>query len=620
MILEKIQNTDDLKMLRRELLPQLAYEVRQRIIDVTSTCGGHLAPSLGTVELTIALHYVYNSPRDKIIWDVGHQAYAHKILTGRNDSMNTIRQYKGLSGFTHIDESEHDIFSAGHASVSISQATGLVCGRDNQKQNYDVIAVIGDASLTGGMAFEGLNHLGHLNKDVTIIINDNEMSISKNVGALSKYLNSLITNPSYNRIKKQVDDSLHQIPMFGDLLFKGSNKIEEALKGLIVDGLLFEELGFRYFGPFDGHHIDDLVHTFTDLKQTKGPKVIHVITKKGKGFPLAEADPVRFHGTSPFNKETGEAEKKTIYKDIVKQKLVLLGQKDEKVCAITAAMEKGTGLDDFNKQFPDRFYDVGIAEQHAVTFSAGLAKSGMIPFVALYASFLQRAIDQLIHDAALQKLPVRLLIDRAGLVGDDGITHQGIYDIALVRSIPHVVLMSPRNGQEMVYMMNTAYEYAFGPIVMRYPKALVDMGQIDFHAIDTVEIGKAECLQEGTDITLIGFGPIFQLLEEAALALNESKIRCELIDARFAKPLDKELISRSVEKTGHVLTLEDHVICGGFGSVVLEALSEAGVSAKHKLMGLPDAFIEHGKVDELRHANHLTVEAIINNVKSLLKK
>ncbi len=627
MILERIKTNNDLKMLRVELLPQLALEIRTKIVETVSKTGGHLAPSLGAADFIIALHYVYNSPIDRIIFDVGHQAYAHKLLTGRLNNFHTIRQFGGLSGFPLIEESEHDIFSAGHASVAISQGAGLVCARAAQNAEQGttggqkVIVIIGDASLSGGMAFEALNHIGHLGHEITIIINDNEMSISKNVGAISQYLNSLITTPAYNKIKGRIDEYLRGIPKFGRTIFNISNRVEEALKGLIIDGLLFEELGFRYFGPFDGHNIPQLIHTFNDLKNVDGPKIIHLITKKGKGYKPAEKDPSKFHGTSAFHIPTAEPLKTSnIYKDVLKKKIVMLAEKDPAVAAVTAAMAGGTGLDEFAEKFPARFFDVGIAEQHAMTLSSGLAKGGMKVFCALYSTFLQRAVDQLIHDTALQKSPVRLMIDRAGLVGDDGVTHQGLFDISLIRVVPNIVFMAPRNPDEFVKMINFVYHYEEGPSVIRYPREQINLDSVRFEQDGAVILGKGEQLREGRHLTLLGSGPMVNMLQEVAEELAKAKITSDLIDARFIKPLDEKLISASVQKTGHLLTLEDNYIAGGFGSAVIEMLSKHQIFPKFTFLGFGDYFVQHGKIDLLRKHHEITVEHIIARAKTLIEK
>jgi len=621
MILEKISSLDDFKLLGREKLPVLAKEIRQRIIETTAVNGGHLAPSLGAVELVMALYRVYSSPQDKIIWDVGHQTYAFKLISGRADQFHTIRTLDGLSGYPHIDESKHDIFSAGHASVSISQAAGMIAARDLLNEKHHVVAVIGDASFTGGMAFEALNHIGHSGKDITIIINDNEMAISKNVGAISTYLNSLITNPTYNRTKASIDKQIKHIPGVGQFLSQASNKLEETVKGLIVDGLLFEELGFRYFGPFNGHRLDEMINTLNDLRQVPGPKVIHLVTKKGKGYVPAERDPERFHGTSPFDVDTGIiVEKKTIYKDIIKKKIVSLAKNDPSVVAVTAAMQKGTGLDEFAKLYPNRFFDVGIAEQHAVTFSCGLAKAGMKPFCAIYSTFFQRAVDQLIHDAAVQRLPVRFLVDRAGLVGDDGITHQGVFDITFIRMIPGVVLLAPRDGQEFIRMLNTAYHYDQGPIFIRYPRQPVNLHDLDWMDEETTEIQKAELLRSGKHITLLGLGTVMPLLLQAATELEKAGILCEVIDIRSVKPLDQNTIIKSLKKTKAFICVEDHVIAGGVGASILEMCSEYGVSVKNRLIGYGNEFVEHGTISELWQRYGLTSANIIQKVKDVLGK
>ncbi|MDP6686037.1 MAG: 1-deoxy-D-xylulose-5-phosphate synthase, partial [Candidatus Omnitrophota bacterium] len=554
MLIDSINTPDDLKKLTFGELELLAQQIRETIISVVSSSGGHLASSLGAVELIIGLHYCLNTPQDKIIWDVGHQAYAHKILTGRRDSFNTLRKLGGLSGFPNRFESEYDVFTTGHGSTSISTALGMVAARDLNKESHRVVAFIGDAALGGGMAFEALNHAGHLNKKMLVILNDNEMSISKSVGALSKYLNRIIATPVYNKIRNDVENLLKRVPRFGFRVLRAARRLEEGLKNLLVPGMLFEEMGFRYFGPIDGHDIKTVVRMLKNIMDMDEPVLLHVVTKKGKGYSYAENIPERFHGVGSFDvatgKKIGPATEKAqgslgftaAFSDIV----VDVASLNKNVVAITAAMPEGTGLDRFAKNFPKRFFDVGMAEQHAVSFSAGLASAGLKPVVAIYSSFLQRSYDQIIHDVCLQKLNVVLMLDRAGLVGEDGPTHHGVFDISYLKNLPRMVAMSPRDEQELKDMFRFAIVYNNGPIAIRYPRgesfSLKDELTYPNRQRPLIELGKGEILKEGGDLTIVSIGYMSNVALEAAAELLTQGIDCEVINARFIKPLDLDLI------------------------------------------------------------------------------
>jgi 1-deoxy-D-xylulose-5-phosphate synthase len=621
-ILETIKGPDDLKGLSLEQLLELAAEIREKIISVVSRTGGHLAPSLGVVELTIALHYCFNSPRDKLVWDVGHQAYAHKILTGRSAGFEKLRMRGGVSGFPRIDESEHDAFGTGHASTSISAALGLACARDLAGDDYSVVAVIGDGALTGGMAFEGLNQAGHLNKDLIVILNENKMSISRNVGALSQYLTRLISAPVYRRFEADVYELLGKIPSVGGKARSIGGRIKESLKNLVLPGILFEELGFRYYGPVDGHDLDQLIHVLTHIKNFHGPQLVHVVTTKGKGYSPAERDASKFHGIGTFDKKTGILEKTSdfpSYTQVFGKTLSELAARTEKIVAITAAMPDGTGLTEFMKRFPDRFFDVGIAEQHAVTFAAALARGGLRPVVAVYSTFLQRAYDQIIHDVALQKLDVAFAVDRGGLVGEDGPTHHGILDLTYLRSVPNMVVMAPKDENELRHMLATMVAYQGGPIAVRYPR---DYGHgVEMDNVPTaIEIGKAEILKRGGDVVLIGIGSMVYPCKEAAEILKKDGIECWVINARFLKPLDSDLITATASGAKLVVTVEENSVRGGFGGAVTELLAEKCVSTAVSVMGLPDRFISHGSRSELLQETGLTADGIATAVKTALSR
>lgn len=616
-LLDNINSPEDLKKIPEEKLSGLAQELRGEIIKVVSKKGGHLAPSLGVVELTIALHYVFNAPVDKIIWDVGHQSYAHKLVTGRRERFHMLRCLGGISGFPNRFESIYDVFTCGHSSTSISTALGIASARDIKKEDYKVIAVIGDAALGGGMAFEALNHAGHLNKDLIVVLNDNRMSISHPVGAMSKYLTRVITNPIYNRIRDDIEMLIKRIPKLGKRLTKTAKRLEEALKNLLVPGILFEELGFRYFGPVDGHDIDMLVDTFKNIRTLNEPLLVHVITKKGKGYEFAEKSPDKFHGTGSFDIKTGNSFKKGLAISATEafgQALLELGKEDEKIIAVTAAMPEGTGLDKFAKDFPDRFFDVGIAEQHAVCFGAGLASGGLKPVVAIYSTFLQRGFDQIIHDMCLQNLGVVLAIDRAGVVGEDGPTHHGTFDLTYLRALPNMVVMAPKDNFELKEMLRFAVNFGH-PIAMRYPRGrLFIEPSLWKGACKPIELGKSEILKEGKDIAILTVGSMVNTSLSAAKILSEKNRHALVVNARFVKPLDEKLIMDLAKRCKYLVTVEENVLRGGFGSAVLELIKEKGLNVNVKCLGLPDKFIEHGKREELLAMHGLNAESIADKI------
>lgn len=630
-LIEKIKSPDDLKALPVEELSKLAEELREIIVERISINGGHLASNLGAVELTLALHYVFNSPADKIVWDVGHQSYTHKLITGRYEKFETIRKYKGISGFPKIDESVHDAFGTGHSSTSISAALGIIEARDLIKKfniQYSifnipdkVIAVIGDGAMTSGLAFEGLNHAGHLKKDLIVVLNDNEMSISKNVGALSVYLNRILTGDLYQRFKKQTKSFLEGIPKLGVPVTKIAQKAEETLKGLFLPGILFEELGINYVGPIDGHDIKLLIETFRNIKNSTEPTLVHVITKKGKGYEFSEKDPCIFHGVGPFEIETGYSisDKDALsYSEIFGRAITELAANDKRVIAISAAMREGTGLECFAKRFPDRFYDVGIAEPHAVTFAAGLAVQGLRPVVAIYSTFLQRGYDEIIHDVCLQNLPVVFAIDRAGIVGEDGPTHQGVFDISYLRHIPNLTVMAPKDAMELKAMLELALKHN-GPSAIRYPRGKV-ISNFKFQISNSeLEMGKAEILKEGSDMALIAIGNAVHPALAAAERLGKEGIKASVINARFIKPLDKELISSMAKNIKRIITIEENMIAGGFGSAVLEYLNSMDIpDIKIKILGIPDEFVEQGSQAILRKKYGIDEEGIYQACKAFL--
>ncbi|HPT88178.1 MAG TPA: 1-deoxy-D-xylulose-5-phosphate synthase [Bacillota bacterium] len=618
-LLEKINGPQDLKALSEPELEALAKEIRELLLHTVSQTGGHLAPNLGVVELTLALHAIFDSPRDQIVWDVGHQAYIHKMVTGRWDRFETLRQYKGLSGFPKPEESEHDIFGTGHSSTSISAAVGLAKARDLKGEKHKVIAVIGDGSMTGGMAFEALNHLGQLQTDLIIVLNDNEMSISKNVGALSRYLTRLKLSPRLRKIKAEVEEMLHRIPRVGKVTVQYLRKFEDALNYLVIPGMLFEDLGITYVGPIDGHNIADLKESFAHVKALNKPVLVHVLTVKGKGYPLAEVNPQKFHGTGPFQVATGrkiESSKAVTYTEVVGKTLVNLAKQDERIIAVTAAMADGTGLLDFAKQLPERFIDVGIAEEHAVTMAAGMAKKGFRPVVCIYSTFLQRAYDQILHDVCLQNLPVLFMLDRAGLVGQDGPTHHGVFDLSYLRHIPNLTLMAPKDEAELKDMIFTALHHD-GPVAIRYPKR-DGMGIRYNTPYQQLAIGRGEIARFGEKVALIAIGSMVNTALEAAKRLESDGISCTVMNARFAKPLDEALLYKLAITHQHLITIEENVAAGGFGTAVLEYLNRQNLpNLSVKILGIPDQFVPHGSNDQLLRDCGLDAESIVKVVRGL---
>lgn len=621
-ILKTIHSPADLKRLSPERFPVLCQEIREQIIGAVSNVGGHLASNLGVVELTVALQYLLDTPDDKIVWDTSNQSYTHKLLTGRREQFHTLRQYGGLSGFCKREESEYDTFNAGHAGTGVSAAFGMVEAREQLKQKHKVVCVVGDGAMTAGMTFEGLHHAGGLGKDFLVILNDNQMSISKNVGAISAYLSRTITGEFYGRMREETGQLLRKIPHIGYDMQKLARRAEELAKGVILPGLLFEELGFQYSGPIDGHNFEHLLPTLENVLKMKGPVLLHVITKKGLGYEPAMKNPVWFHACPPFVLETGAPAKKAArpsYTAIAMDVLVKLAREDRRVVAITAAMCEGTGLTAFEKEFPDRLYDVGIAEQHAVTFAAGLAAQGMKPVVAMYATFLQRAYDQVVHDVATQNLPVAFCIDRGGLVAEDGTTHHGAFDYAYLRHVPNMVVMAPKDENELQHMVKTCLEFN-GPISVRYPRG-VSLGVKMDPAPQALPIGKGEILKAGTDVALIAIGVSVWQAVEAAERLDKEGISTAVVNGRFVKPLDQDLIVDVAKQVRYVVTVEEGCRIGGFGSAVLETLSDAGVTdVKTKVLGLPDWYIEQGPQDLLRERYGLTAEGIYQSVKELIGK
>ncbi|QDX93561.1 1-deoxy-D-xylulose-5-phosphate synthase [Brevibacillus laterosporus] len=621
MLLENMKSPDDLKHLTISQLQQLSEEIRRFLIENLSKTGGHLAPNLGVVELTIALHYFFNSPKDKILWDVGHQAYVHKILTGRKNDFPTLRQYKGLCGFPKMSESPHDVWETGHSSTSLSGAMGMASARDLKKENYHVIGVIGDGALTGGMAFEALNHIGHEKKNVIVVLNDNEMSIAPNVGAMHNYLGKLRTDHIYNRAKDEVEGLLKAIPAVGGRLAQLAERVKDSMKYMLVSGILFEELGFTYIGPIDGHNLELVIDSLRTAANTRGPVLLHVITKKGKGYLPAEQNAMKWHGTDTYKIESGEMIKAVAtapaYKSVFADTLIKLTQQDDRIVAVTPAMPDGSGLLKYASVYPERMFDVGIAEQHACTFAAGLATQGMKPFLAIYSTFLQRAYDQLIHDVARMKLPVVFAVDRAGLVGADGETHQGVYDIAFMRAIPNMVIMAPKDENEMQHMMKTAAEYQ-GPISFRYPRGN-GLGVKMDEELKTLPIGQMEVVKEGKGVAVLSFGHIYDVAEKAINLLQTDGIMPMFVNVRFCKPLDAELLLRLAKENMDIVTVEEGCVQGGFGSAVMEFYAEQGYhDVVVEAMGVPDYFVEHGSVNEQRQEICLTAEAIAARVRSLL--
>ena len=622
-ILETINSPADVKALSLEQLKQLAEEIRQLLISVISKTGGHLAPNLGVVELTLALHRVFTTPKDKIVFDVGHQSYIHKIITGRREQFSTLRQYGGLSGFPKRSESEHDAFGTGHSSTSISSALGMAVARDLQGENYNVIAVIGDGSMTGGMAFEALNNAGTLHKKMIVVLNDNEMSISKNVGAMSEYLYQLRTGETYNKIKHDIEGWLKNME-FGTDVLKAIRRLKGSVKYLMVPTSIFEELGFTYLGPIDGHDLQGLTEVLQAAKKIDGPVLVHVLTKKGKGYKPAEESPNKFHGTGPFDIATGKKianpNAPITYTEVFGKTLTELANEDKEIIGITAAMPDGTGMSTFAKAHPERCFDVGIAEQHAVTSAAGAAAVGLKPVAAIYSTFLQRAYDSVLHDICMQKLHVTLCLDRAGLVGDDGYTHHGVFDYAYLRSMPEMTIMAPKDENELRHMLKTAVDFD-GPVSVRYPRGS-GVGVSINEPMHSLPIGKAEVLREGKDVCLWAIGSMVQSALQAADKLAEQGISAGVVNMRFAKPLDEELLLEHATQYGKIVTLEEGVLQGGVGSAVLETLNAAKMLQKCQVLtlGIPDEFVLHGDKKLLFKDLGLDVETIADKIAALVKE
>lgn len=621
-ILDTINSPDDVKRLTMPQLLQLAEEIRQFLIEVISRTGGHLAPNLGVVELTLALHRTFSTPQDKIIFDVGHQAYIHKIITGRREQFPTLRQYGGLSGFPKRTESEHDAFGTGHSSTSISAAVGMAAARDLQGEDYNVVAVIGDGSMTGGMAYEALNNAGMLHKKLIVVLNDNEMSISKNVGAMSDYLYHLRTGETYNKIKNDIEGWLKNME-FGTDVLKAIRRLKGSVKYLIVPQSIFEELGFTYLGPVDGHDLPGLLEVLQAATKVDGPVLVHVLTKKGKGYKPAEDCPNKFHGTGPFEIATGKKITKpgapVTYTEVFGETLSRLADTDEKIVGITAAMPDGTGLSVFAKDHPERFFDVGIAEQHAVTAAAGMAAAGMKPVAAIYSTFMQRAYDSVLHDICMQKLHVTMCLDRAGLVGDDGYTHHGVFDFAYLRSIPNMTIMAPKDEGELRQMLKTALDFD-GPVSVRYPRGS-GVGVDISGPVEALPIGKAEVLREGRDVCFWAIGSMVQSALEAADILAQQGVRAGVVNMRFAKPLDEELLLEHARRYERLVTLEEGVLAGGVGSAVLEMLNGAGLLEQCRVLtlGIPDEFVPHGDKKLLLRDIQLDVPSIVSRTADLVK-
>ena len=620
-MLEKVNSLEDLKKLNIEDKKILAKDIRKYILEIVSKNGGHLASNLGVVELTIAIDSVFNLPEDKVVWDVGHQTYVHKILTGRKEEMKTLRTLNGIAGFPKTNESETDCFNTGHSSTSISAALGMARARDIENKNNSVIAVIGDGALTGGMALEALNDAGYSGTKMTVILNDNEMSISKNIGGMNMLLSKLRTKRTYTKSNISLKKIINKIPVIGKPFVKIVQIIKRSIKQLIIPKMFFEDIGFRYLGPVDGHNIEELERMLKITKELDGPVLLHVLTKKGKGYKIAEENPDKYHATGPFDIETGKTigEKKKDYSKVFGDKLIKMAKENKKIVAITASMKDGTGLKEFQKEFPDRFFDIGIAEQHAIGLAAGMAKAGLIPFVPIYSSFYQRAYDQVIHDIAIQNLPVVMLVDRAGIVGQDGETHQGTFDMAFFRLVPNLVIMAPKDFKELEEMMEFASKIK-RPVVIRYPRG-GENNNIKFQKCEKIDLGKAEILNKGKDVSIIAIGKTVSRAMEVSNMLKKDKIEADVINTRFLKPLDKEKIKKSIEKTKFVITVEDGTIINGLGTAIKELIIDENIKdVKIKLFAYPDEFIKHGKVEELEEIYHQDINSIYNYIKNNIIK
>jgi len=634
-ILDSIDDPEQLRELKPAQMRELAGEIRREIIEKVSVKGGHLAPNLGVVELTIALHYAFNTPDDLLVWDIGHQAYVHKLLTGRRDRFHTIRQFGGLSGYLRREESVYDVFGASHASTSISAALGLAVARDLQGKNFKVVAVIGDGALTGGMALEAINNAGSMKKNLVIVLNDNDKSISDNVGAIHHSLSKarhLETSPSYRRLREMAKGSINKLPVVGEMAREAAGRAEMSFKNFVMhskSGMIFEELGFKFFGPFDGHDLPLMLDVFENIKRIEGPVIVQVITKKGKGWEFAENDATKWHGPGAFDYETGVIKKNAgdppTYTEVFANTLVDIAEKDRSIVGITAAMAEGTGLKKMHQRLPDRYFDVGIAEQHGVTFAAGLAVGGLRPVVAIYSTFMQRAFDQVIHDVCMQDLHVVFAMDRAGVVGEDGPTQHGVFDVGFMRMLPNMKVMAPKDENELRHMLYTAI-YMDGPVSLRYPRGKALGVPLDAE-LHTIEIGKAELISPATieeveqqDCAILAYGSTIALAEQAALELAENGIHAAVVNARWAKPLDEELIARLAQTVRRIVTVEDHMVAGGFGSAVLEFLEARNLlhEVDIRVIGYPDRLIEHGAPSILKELYGLTASHIKDVVRDLV--
>jgi 1-deoxy-D-xylulose-5-phosphate synthase len=619
--LENINSPADLKQLSRSDLPILASEIRQVIVDVVSKNGGHLAPNLGTVELAIAIHYVFEAPDDKIIWDVGHQSYTHKLLTGRREQFHTLRQYDGISGFTRLSESPYDAFSTGHSSTSISAGLGISSAKCLKKERSKVIAVIGDGAMTAGLAYEGLNQAGDIKKDLIVILNDNDMSIAPNVGALSSLLSRTFSAKYLQDFRQEIKDFLKSLPKIGGDIYQLAKRSKESFKSFITPGMLFEAFNFEYFGPINGHNLNHLIDILNNIKLLNEPVLLHVTTKKGKGYPPAEKNPTYFHGVGCFNADTGEDIKKEncipTYTEVFGKALLKMAETDDRIIAVTAAMPEGTGLVKFAETYPDRFFDVGIAEQHGVTFAAGLATEGFKPVVAIYSTFLQRAYDQILHDVCIEALPVVFAVDRGGIVGEDGATHNGIFDLSYFRILPNMVVMAPKDENELVRMLITALAHK-GPVAVRYPRGTASGVKMENQDVP-IPIGKGEVLKKGDDVLILAIGTSVSEALSAHSTLMEQGISATVVNCRFVKPLDSDLIVSLAREIPRIITVEENVRQGGFGSAVLECLSEQRITGfLLECIGIPDTFVEHGSQSLLRTKYGIDATGIVNAAKRLL--
>lgn len=617
-MLEKINTSKDLNRVKESDYPKLAAEIRQLLIETLSETGGHLASNLGTVELTMALHLSFDFPEDKLIWDVGHQSYTHKILTGRKDAFATLRQYGGLSGFPKRRESEYDAFDTGHSSTSISACIGMAKARDLCGASYQVVGVIGDGALTNGMAYEALNNLSKIESNIVIVLNDNEMSISESSGGISSYLNNIRASFAYNSIKESVADSLLKVPHIGDSLVTGIKRTKSSLKQLLIPGMFFENLGITYIGPVDGHNVPQMLRTFQEAKQINRPIIVHVLTKKGKGYAPAERRPESYHGVDPYIIETGRpkaGKKKPSYTNVFSQALVKLAEEDQTICAITAAMKEATGLKRFSRKFPDRFTDVGIAEEHAVTMAAGMAAGGLTPVVCLYSTFLQRGFDQLLHDVCLQKLPVIFAVDRAGIVGGDGETHQGVFDLSYLRMIPEMVVAAPKNAYELIDMLAFAVQLK-EPIALRYSRGDAYTGLKEFRA--PIQKGKSELLYQGTEVALLAVGSMVRTAKKVRELLIKTGINPTVVNMRFVKPLDEEMLNEVAETHRLIVTIEENVHIGGMGEGICSYINEQGFLVKILTVAVPDIYVEQGSPDIIRTHLHMDEKSIVKQIEELI--